>query len=74
MQQGAQGSFVWIVGDDGKTRFQPVKVGSWLGDQWFITAGVEAGDQVIVDGALKVRAGIPVTATPYVAAESPAQS
>lgn len=73
VQQGAQGSFVWIVGDDGKTRFQPVKVGAWLGDQWFITVGVEAGDKVIVDGALKVRAGIPVAAEPYVAAESPEQ-
>lgn len=73
VQQGAQGSFVWIVGDDGKTRFQPVQVGAWLGDEWFINKGLKAGDTVIVDGALKVRAGIPVAATPYVAAESPAQ-
>lgn len=73
VQQGAQGSFVWIVGDDGKTRFQPVEVGAWLGDQWFINKGVEAGSTVIVDGALKVRAGIPVAVKPYAAAESPAQ-
>jgi membrane fusion protein (multidrug efflux system) len=73
VQQGAQGSFVWIVGDDGKTRFQPVQLGPWLGDQWFISKGLEAGDTVIVEGALKVHAGIAVAAKPYVAAESPAQ-
>jgi membrane fusion protein (multidrug efflux system) len=73
VQQGAQGSFVWIVGDDGKTRFQPVQLGPWRGDQWFISKGLEAGDTVIVEGALKVRAGIAVAATPYVVAESPAQ-
>ena len=73
VQQGAQGSFVWIVGEDGKTRFQPVQVGAWLGDEWFINKGLEAGETVIVDGAIKVRAGIAVAAKPYVAAESSAQ-
>ncbi len=73
VQQGAQGSFVWIVGEDGKTRFQPVQVGAWLGDEWFINKGLEAGETVIVDGAIKVRAGIAVVAKPYVAAESSAQ-
>jgi membrane fusion protein (multidrug efflux system) len=67
VQQGAQGSFVWVI-EEGKTRFQPVKTGPWLGDDWFIEGGLEGGEQVIVDGALTVRPGIEVTTVPYQAA------
>jgi membrane fusion protein (multidrug efflux system) len=67
VQQGAQGSFVWVI-EEGKTRFQPVKTGPWLGDDWFIEEGLEGGEQVIVDGALTVRPGIEVTTVPYQAA------
>ena len=64
VQQAAQGSFVWVI-EDGKTRFQPVKTGPWLGDDWFIEEGLDGGEQVIVDGALKVRPGVEVTTVPY---------
>lgn len=67
VQQGAQGSFVWVV-EDGKTRFQPVQTGPWLGDDWFIELGLEGGEQVVVDGALTIRAGVDVKTVPYQAA------
>ncbi len=67
VQQGAQGSFVWVI-EEGRTRFQPVKTGPWLGDDWFIEGGLEGGEQIIVDGALTVRPGIEVTTVPYQAA------
>ena len=67
VQQGAEGSFVWVV-ENGETRFQPVKTGPWQGDDWFIEAGLEGGEQVIVDGALTVRPGMPVKTVPYRAA------
>jgi membrane fusion protein (multidrug efflux system) len=68
VQQGAQGSFVWVV-EEGKTRFQPVKTGPWYGDEWFIEAGLAGGEQVIVDGALTVRPAMEVTTVPYQAAD-----
>lgn len=68
VQQGAQGSFVWVI-EDGKTKFQPVKTGPWLGDDWFIEAGLVGGEQVIVDGALTIRPGIEVKTIPYQAAQ-----
>ena len=68
VQQGAQGSFVWVI-DEGKTRFQPVKTGPWHGDDWFIEAGLTGGEQVIVDGALTVRPAMEVTTVPYQAAD-----
>ncbi|MGB5487944.1 MAG: efflux RND transporter periplasmic adaptor subunit, partial [Lysobacterales bacterium] len=67
VQQGGQGSFVWVI-EEGKTKFQPVKTGPWLGDDWFIEEGLTGGEQIIVDGALTVRPGIEVKAIPYQAA------
>ena len=68
VQQGAQGSFVWVI-EEGKTKFQPVKTGPWRGDDWFIEAGLDGGEQVIVDGALTVRSGVEVKTVPYEAAD-----
>ncbi len=60
VQQGAQGSFVWVVDADGKAEFRPVTVGPVHDKEWFIDAGLKAGDTVVVSGALKLRAGVPV--------------
>lgn len=68
VQQGAQGSFVWVI-EEGKTRFQPVKTGPWHGDDWFIETGLDGGEQIIVDGALTVRPGTEVTTVPYQSAD-----
>ena len=73
VQQGAQGSFVWIIDADGKAEFRPVTVGPWQDENWFIESGLEAGDTVVVLGALKLRAGVPVKITEP-AAQSPADS
>lgn len=59
VQQGAKGSFVWVI-KDSKAEYQPVDVGPWHQDKWFIDKGLNAGDVVVVGGALKLRAGIPV--------------
>jgi len=58
--QGAQGQFVWIVDKDNKVEPRPVEVGSWQGDDWFITRGIAAGDVVVVDGVLRLGPGAPV--------------
>ena len=60
VQQGAKGSFVWVIDAQNKAEFRPVTVGDWQGDEWFITAGLEDGETVVVDGALKLRAGVEV--------------
>ena len=62
VQQGAKGSFVWVV-KDGKAEFRPIEVGPWHGDEWFIDRGLAAGDTVVVSGALKLRAGATVEIT-----------
>ncbi len=60
VQQGAKGSFVWVINDQNEAEFRPITVGGWQGDDWFIDAGLADGETVVVDGALKLRAGAPV--------------
>jgi len=59
--QGAQGHFVMIVDKDNKAQIRPVQVGTWNGADWFINAGLAAGDAVIVDGIALLSPGAPVT-------------
>ena len=77
VQQGAQGHFVWIVDQESKVEPRPVEVGSWHGDEWFITRGLAPGDVVVVDGFLRLGPGAPVkiveqTAEAAVAGAKPA--
>jgi membrane fusion protein (multidrug efflux system) len=60
VQQGAKGSFVWIIDQEGKAEFHPIKVGPWHGEEWFVDEGLEGGETVVVNGALKLRAGVVV--------------
>ncbi len=64
VQQGAKGHFVWVVNREGKAESRPVVVGDLSGNDWFITEGLRAGDQVVVDGGLALRPGVPVTVKP----------
>jgi len=66
VQQGAKGHFVWVVSPAGKAELRPVAAGEWHGNSWIITQGLAAGDQVIVDGSLRLGPGAQVKATPYV--------
>jgi membrane fusion protein (multidrug efflux system) len=70
--QSSQGSFVWLVDAEGKAKLQPVEVGRWLGDDWLINAGLNDGDQVVVDGVSMVRPGQPLNAVPYKPADTAA--
>lgn len=63
VQQGAKGSFVWVIDEAGQAGFRPVSVSSWHGDGWFVDAGLEDGETIVVDGALKLRAGATVKVT-----------
>jgi len=66
VQQGGKGHFVWLVNKDGKAEQRPVTVGDWYGDGWFVSDGLQAGDQLVVDGALRLSQGAVVKVMPYV--------
>jgi len=59
-----QGNYmVAVVGNDNKVATRKVKVGERMGPLWVIEDGVQAGERVITDGAMKIRDGMPVNPT-----------
>jgi membrane fusion protein (multidrug efflux system) len=74
VMQGPNGKFVFVVGPDNTAQPKPVQVGEWYGDQWIINSGLESGDRVVVDGAVRLQPGAPVQIKPAAApAPAPAQ-
>ncbi len=57
-----------LVVSAGKVELRTLATERVVGDAWLVTSGVQAGDQVIVEGLQKVRPGAPVTAVPAEAA------
>ena len=74
VQQSAKGHFVWIVTKDNKAALRPVTVGEWKGDGWFISEGLEPGEQVVVDGGIRLSDGAAVKPTAYVPPKAAAPS
>lgn len=54
VQQSGQGHFVWLVNKESKVELRPVVVGDWYRDSWFISEGLHAGEQLVVDGGLRL--------------------
>ncbi len=52
-----KGQFLMLAGADNKVKMQPVQLGPWQGQDWVITGGLHAGDQVIIDNLMKLRPG-----------------
>ncbi|HMM35620.1 MAG TPA: efflux RND transporter periplasmic adaptor subunit [Thermoanaerobaculia bacterium] len=60
--------YALVAGKDGKVEQRMLTVGRAIGDRWLVTSGLSAGDQVIVEGAQRVRPGADVKAVPFVPA------
>jgi membrane fusion protein (multidrug efflux system) len=65
VQQGLAGTFVYLLGANNTATPRDVSATSWENGRWLIEDGLKAGDQVIVDGTLKVGPGRPVTPSSY---------
>jgi RND family efflux transporter MFP subunit len=72
VMHGAQGSFVWGIGQDNKVAPKPVRLGVSSGNDVAVTQGLAAGDRIVTDGILKVQpdAVVKVTAAQGEGAES----
>jgi membrane fusion protein (multidrug efflux system) len=61
VQQASKGHVVYVIKEDGSAELRPVVVGDYSGEKGIlITSGLQVGDRVVVDGALKVVPGQPV--------------
>jgi membrane fusion protein, multidrug efflux system len=84
VMQTEQGNAVWVVGPDNTATMRPIKTANWLGNDWVVVGGLNAGDAVIVDNLMKIRPGAkvqphgpqqaPAAQTPGSAAQQPAAS
>jgi membrane fusion protein (multidrug efflux system) len=74
VQQGSNGHLVYVVKPDGTAEVRPVVVGDYHGEKEIVVLdGLHAGDQVVVEGVLKVVPGQPVRiAAPGQPAAAPA--
>jgi len=63
IQRGVQGTFVYVVKEDRTVTLRPVKVGPSEGENVAIEEGLSVGEQVVVDGADKLREGSKVALT-----------
>jgi membrane fusion protein (multidrug efflux system) len=63
--RSATADTVMVVGEDGKVKPRPVKVGSGKGNQWVILDGLKPGEKVVVDGFQKMRGDAPVKPVPW---------
>ena len=59
VQRSSQGDSVKVVAADGSVSTRAVKVGSAKDEQWVVLEGLQAGEQVVVDGFQKLQGKSP---------------
>ena len=59
---GQDGNFVYVTGADHKASVRKVVTGASDGAYTTITAGLQGGEQVVLDGQSRLAQGTPVTA------------
>lgn len=67
--QTGQGNLAFVVDAQGKAQVRPLQLASMQGEHWVVSQGLRAGDQLVVDGGMKLRPDVPVkvvkTLEPY---------
>ena len=63
--------FVYVVTAEKKVEFRPVQIGPMIDGLRIVKGGLKPGEQIIVEGLLRVRPGVLVDAKPW---EAPAQT
>ncbi|MFZ5774624.1 MAG: efflux RND transporter periplasmic adaptor subunit [Thermodesulfobacteriota bacterium] len=58
-------AMVMVVGAEDKAEQRIITVARTVGENWLVTAGVNPGDRVILEGVQKARPGTPVKAVPF---------
>lgn len=56
---------VWVVDENNQAQKRSIQTEQAYQDNWVVTAGLKAGDIVIVEGYLKVGPGAPVAPSPW---------
>jgi multidrug efflux system membrane fusion protein len=62
IQRGTQGAFVYAVQADSTVSIRPVQLGPVSGEQIVVERGLAPGEQIVIDGADKLREGAAIEA------------
>jgi len=65
MQRDTVGAFVLVVGKDDKVLRKDVTAADSYGNDWIVTSGLTAGDQIVVSGLLDAHVGAQVRPKPW---------
>jgi multidrug efflux system membrane fusion protein len=57
VQQGQQGDFVYVIGDDSSVALRPVRLGEVIGDEVVAEQGLDGTERVVTDGQLRLSSG-----------------
>jgi membrane fusion protein (multidrug efflux system) len=57
VMQAEAGYMLFVLDKADKAALKPVQLGDWIGADWMVLDGLEAGDRVVVDNLLKLRQG-----------------
>lgn len=57
-------AFTWVIDAENKAQQRAVQAARTVGNQWLITDGLVAGEQVVTEGVQRLRSGVEVQAMP----------
>ena len=69
--QGPNGTYVYVVDEQGMARVRPVTTAHTADGRWAVDSGIAAGERIIVEGLPKVRPNTPVKVVDAAAAAKP---
>jgi membrane fusion protein (multidrug efflux system) len=64
-----QGKFVYVIDAKNQATVRPVVIGEWIGQDWVILKGLNAGEKIAIDNIIKLRPG--ATVAPHSPGEAP---
>jgi multidrug efflux system membrane fusion protein len=64
LQRGPAGVFTWVIGGDGKAQMRPIQIGPPTEEVTIVTAGLDAGEQVVAEGFYRLQPGYVVVVQP----------
>jgi multidrug efflux system membrane fusion protein len=60
IQTGQQGAYVFVVKGDSTVEIRPVKVARTMGEEVVVSQGLQAGEQVVTEGQIRLVPGAKV--------------
>ncbi|MFI4954940.1 MAG: efflux RND transporter periplasmic adaptor subunit [Gammaproteobacteria bacterium] len=54
IQQGQKGSYIYVINTDNRAEYREIEIGEAVNNDTIVTRGLDAGEQVVVDGQFRL--------------------